>query len=403
MDQMQKFSPQKHIKLSANSGGGFGSSSMPGFSLADLVRDTLISSLDARRAAQFPSVEDIDKAIGLLAPTDMVANFEISRISDILSSAMKAVRKNAKLCGESVPNATAALDTACRAVSSGLIDDTPIEGEPNASKLDRLKHLCVEDASLVERIATFAPKPSESSKEVEVGTSETVHTSQPQPHTINFALSTRVDRLALLDSPDPMAQAGTSARINALIEAKKVTEDQLGEFEFFASGTGKVDQGGALIVNKNAPLYTSLNTILSLLEDNVSPQMVMLTIQLKRLLESTEVELPDLIDEDKLQSMSESEFGKYLVSRLNLSLETVEAFCNEFGFDIEELVGSEDRDFDPSAATEALEEVAEGILFAMQNCSGRTIDQRVEALIDLSRDHPDLRGNLERVKDLCNY
>lgn len=402
MDPIQNFSTRNNPKFAADQGGGTGGGSLPGFDLSGLVREELVSNLDERKAAQFPNEREIGKAIRLLVPQTMVANSDVLRISDLLHGAMKAVRSNAKGCGDPLPSASKALSTACRAVESGLIDATEIEDEPNASTLDKLKHLCEYDTSILSLIATSAPRAAVSAPVI---ASEIAQAAQPveqqaQTQEETFALSTKVDRLALLASPDPATQAQTSARITALIEANKVTEGQLDEFAFFASGTGKVNQDGTLIVNKDTPLYTSLNTILSLLEDNVEPQMVMLTIQLKRLLETTNIELPDLIDEEKLQSMSEQEFARYLVRKLNLSFETVEAFCNEFQLDLDEMVGSDEGTFNFTAANETLEELAEGIIFAMQNCEGKSIDARVRALIEVSKEHPSLRGNLERVRNL---
>lgn len=226
-------------------------------------------------------------------------------------------------------------------------------------------------------------------------------TLPPQPsESENRSIITTVDRLALLASPDVEMQAHTSARITALIEAQKVSEEQLEEFAFVASGTGKVNEAGALIVNKDAPLFTSINTIIGLLEDDVPPHMVMLTIQLKRLFDSTTIELPDLIDEDRLQRMSEQEFAKYLVRSLNLSLDTLEDFCSEFNFDLEQMVGSEKDTVAISSATDELEALAEGIMFVMQHGPGLTIDQRLESFIRLSKSRPELRGDFERIREL---
>lgn len=393
-----EFSPNQ--QLSQDAGGSFGGGSLTNFSLGNQVREYLTSSLDERKAEMFPPEKDIDTAIRLFVSPEAIVKADIIEIGSVIDGAIKAVRKNAKECGEQIPGARQALAHACRAVTSGLLESTTIVGEPDASNLDKLRHLCREDESILSRIATFTPPIQGVPAPVLASTpAEATQPTTEQPQQ-NRALSTVVDRLAMLASSDVEIQAKTSARIHALVEASKVTEAQLGEFSYFASGTGKVNSDGGLIVNKQAPLYTSLNTILSLLEDDVAPEMVMLTVQLKRLLESTSIELPDLIDEDRLQRMSDDDFAKYLIRKLNLSIETVEAFCNEFNFDMEQMVGSDEGDFDLTGATEDLEVLAEGIVFAMQHCAGASIDQRLEALIALSKERPELGGNLERIREL---
>jgi hypothetical protein len=393
-----EFSPNQ--QLSQDAGGSFGGGSLTNFSLGNQVREYLTSSLDERKAEMFPPEKDIDTAIRLFVSPEAVVKADIIEIGGIIDGAIKAVRRNAKECGEQIPGARQALAHACRAVTSGLLQATHIVGEPDATNLEKLRHLCREDESILSRIATFTPPIQEVPAPVLASTAAEASQSTTEQPRQSHALSTLVDRLATLGSPDPSTQAETSARITALVSAGKVSEAQLGEFSYIASGTGRVDSNGALIINTQAPLYTSLNQILILLEADFPPEIIMLTVQLKRLLESTSIEIPNFIDEDRIQHMSEAAVARYFVRKLNLSLEGVEAFCDEFNFDIKQIVGSGEVDFDLSSATEDLEEIAEGIIFAMQNCSGATIDQRLEALIDLSREHPELGGNLERIRAL---
>lgn len=385
------------------------------FSIGETVRELLISPLSERRAAGFPKADQIMQAISLYVEAEVFASNDIQQISDTIERCILIVQRNSKRCGEATPNDCDALDIACRAVKCGLIDSTRIDGFPGASRLERLKHLCSNDDSLRYAIGTFVPPVVVEMVTPAIPNAETINLSSSATESkeenspgadkgstsTSRDLSTTVNRLAMLVSDNQEEQADAGARITALVLNNQVAQEDLVEFETIVSGGSKRDKNGNIIIRRNAlNQSSSMLAIIELLESGKSPETVLTSLQVSARLDGI-ASVPDLADSRRVLAMTDSEYDRFLDRKRNLDMDTLEDFCDEFGFDINEAAGLNelnalvvDEDSDASLG------IAEAIVFCIHNGEGRTVDDRVRSIIKLSKEHHELRGDFERIAEL---
>jgi len=389
-------------RLAKDSGGEFGNLPPVVSNLGEMVREELTSSLDPNVARRFPSSREIAEAIKLFVPPEDFNSMSVVEASDLVSGVIKAVRRNVSKTDDMKISSQKALSVACEAVTTGLVDSIEIENTPAASRSEKLRQICRQDESILVQVKSFTPPPVPPPQLTfaSVGSSSGANDGSNEGQSPNSqrAVAVVADRLAMTASKDPAVQAKVSERITDLVNSGKVSPVELEDLQFFASGTGRMNAAGELVVNKTAPHQTDITTILSLLEDNVSVQMITVLIHMKGLI-GEDVEFPDLIEDARLQTMRPEDFAEYMIQEKNLNLDTFEAFCDEFGLDLDAVAMSGRHSSDFGQSIEATEEIAEGILFAMSRGKGRTMDDKLESVIKRSRESKYHRGDLRYFMD----
>ena len=189
------------------------------------------------------------------------------------------------------------------------------------------------------------------------------------------------------------------------METSGLTAGDLDDIKFWASGTGKTDpKTGELIVRKDKPSYTDPDAILSLIEEGNPAKVIILMVEMKRLLDG-HAAIPELMDGAELRKMTEKQFiKKVLNSPNNLEIEDLTEFCEEFGFDLDAVIGHSEyggrTEAEDITDQSVAEEIAEAILVAMECGQGKTLGQKLRSFVRESKDHGHNRGDFSAIADL---
>jgi len=384
-----------NVKFSADGGIG-GGGSRPSYDLLNTVLQELRETY-SRNKWTGDAADTVKGYIALYVPAEQHTVANTMTIVDQLSSLINTVGKHCKGNDERI-SAETAVALIVEAYELGVVNT--LNGTITA--VQAFSSFVAHSSSISDEIgrARSAKRPAPVAvSTVTEGTRSVVEsTSAPEATGSSTKISTKVNEFAL-------SVGWTPERVTALMATSGLTEGDLDDIKFWASGTGKTNpKTGELIVRKDKPSYTDPDAILSLIEEGAPAKVVILLVEMKRLLDGY-ASVPDLIDGADLLKMTVNDFiKKVLNSPNNLELDDLTQFCDEFGFDLDAVIGH--REYGGRTETEDItdesvaQEIAEAILTAMECGEGKTLGQKLRSFVRESRDHGHNRGDVTAIAQL---
>jgi hypothetical protein len=388
--------------LAADKGGdlGDGGAKMPQIDLCDTVLEELRNTFTSS-SWKGDAKETVSQWIAAFIPT---AEQKIENTYDIagtLCDLIKVVGQHCKANSEKV-SAPSAVAKIVEAYQLGLVDTSTSGG----SVVKAFNYFVANSSSITvdigrARTAARTAAAVTTTQGVETSTTseqEDVAPLSSQETSSSTEISTAVNTFAL-------KVGWTPERVTTLMERSGLTEGDLDDIAFWASGTGKTDPNtGELIVRKNMPSYTDPDAILSLLEEGMPAKLVIVLVEMKRLLEG-DAQVPELLDGAEMRDMTESDFiKKVLRGTTNLELDELAEFCDEFGFDLDAVVGHAEfgarTDYNEIIDQSVSEEIAEALLTTLNNGRGATLADKISSFVQASKSHHHIRGDFEAIAKL---